>query len=79
MSHGIGKDINNPNIYVSSELTGKINLDIRDVFYQMLRTKILLLCIRMQQRLHLKMGLFYMTRTILKGYRYSSYITTIFS
>ncbi|MDA2433507.1 SpaA isopeptide-forming pilin-related protein [Bacillus cereus] len=32
MSHGIGKDINNPNIYVSSELTGKINLDIRDVF-----------------------------------------------
>ena len=53
MSHGIGK-INNPNIYVSSELTGKINLDIRDVFYQMLRTKILLLCIRMQQRLHLK-------------------------
>ena len=67
MSHGIGKDINNPNIYVSSELTGKINLDIRDVFYQMLRTKILLLCIRMQQRLHLKMGLFYMTRTILEG------------
>ncbi|EJR76913.1 SpaA isopeptide-forming pilin-related protein [Bacillus cereus] len=32
MSHGIGKDINNPNIYVSSELTGEINLDIRDVF-----------------------------------------------
>ncbi|MEH7669226.1 SpaA isopeptide-forming pilin-related protein [Bacillus sp. JJ689] len=32
MSHGIGKDINNPNIYVSSELIGKINLDIRDVF-----------------------------------------------
>ncbi|MFP3377647.1 SpaA isopeptide-forming pilin-related protein [Bacillus sp. SIMBA_069] len=32
MSYGIGKDINNPNIYVSSELTGKINLDIRDVF-----------------------------------------------
>ncbi|WP_242263964.1 collagen-binding domain-containing protein, partial [Bacillus cereus group sp. BfR-BA-01400] len=32
MSHGIGKDINNSNIYVSSELTGKINLDIRDVF-----------------------------------------------
>ncbi|RGP50132.1 SpaA isopeptide-forming pilin-related protein [Bacillus thuringiensis] len=32
MSHGIGKDINNLNIYVSSELTGKINLDIRDVF-----------------------------------------------
>ncbi|MEB9841391.1 SpaA isopeptide-forming pilin-related protein [Bacillus cereus] len=32
MSHGIGKDINNPIIYVSSELTGKINLDIRDVF-----------------------------------------------
>ncbi|MDA2383692.1 SpaA isopeptide-forming pilin-related protein [Bacillus cereus] len=32
MSHGIGKDINNPNIYVASELTGKINLDIRDVF-----------------------------------------------
>lgn len=32
MSDGIGKDINNPNIYVSSELTGKINLDIRDVF-----------------------------------------------
>ncbi|HHK5543670.1 TPA: SpaA isopeptide-forming pilin-related protein [Bacillus thuringiensis] len=32
MSHGIGKDINNPNIYVSSKLTGKINLDIRDVF-----------------------------------------------
>ncbi|HDR3654987.1 TPA: choice-of-anchor A family protein [Bacillus cereus] len=32
MSHGIGKDINNPNIYVSSELTGKNNLDIRDVF-----------------------------------------------
>ena len=24
MSHGIGKDINNPNIYVSSELTGKL-------------------------------------------------------
>ncbi len=56
MSHGIGKDINNPNIYVSSELTGKINLDIRDVFYRVLRTKILLLCIRMQQRLHLKWG-----------------------
>ncbi len=32
MSYGIGKDINNPNIYVSSELVGKINLDIRDVF-----------------------------------------------
>ncbi len=32
MSHGIGKDINNPNIYVSSELTGKISVDIRDVF-----------------------------------------------
>ncbi|PGU82035.1 SpaA isopeptide-forming pilin-related protein [Bacillus cereus] len=32
MSHGIGKDINNLNIYASSELTGKINLDIRDVF-----------------------------------------------
>ncbi|PEM23460.1 SpaA isopeptide-forming pilin-related protein [Bacillus wiedmannii] len=32
MSYGIGKDINNPNIYVSSELIGKINLDIRDVF-----------------------------------------------
>ncbi|HDR8094501.1 TPA: choice-of-anchor A family protein [Bacillus cereus] len=32
MSHGIGKDINNPNIYVSSELTEKINVDIRDVF-----------------------------------------------
>ncbi|MFB6434016.1 MSCRAMM family protein [Bacillus thuringiensis] len=32
MSYGIGKDINNSNIYVSSELTGKINLDIRDVF-----------------------------------------------
>ncbi|TFZ11325.1 SpaA isopeptide-forming pilin-related protein [Bacillus cereus] len=32
MSHGIGKDINNSNIYVSSELTGEINLDIRDVF-----------------------------------------------
>ncbi|MFE6587710.1 SpaA isopeptide-forming pilin-related protein, partial [Bacillus mobilis] len=32
MSYGIGKDINNPNIYVSSELSGKINLDIRDVF-----------------------------------------------
>ncbi|MGG1610795.1 SpaA isopeptide-forming pilin-related protein [Bacillus wiedmannii] len=32
MSYGMGKDINNPNIYVSSELTGKINLDIRDVF-----------------------------------------------
>ncbi|XLP24433.1 SpaA isopeptide-forming pilin-related protein [Bacillus toyonensis] len=32
MSFGIGKDINNPNIYVSSELTGKINLEIRDVF-----------------------------------------------
>ncbi|WP_336994234.1 SpaA isopeptide-forming pilin-related protein [Bacillus toyonensis] len=32
MSFGIGKEINNPNIYVSSELTGKINLEIRDVF-----------------------------------------------
>ncbi len=32
MSYGIGKDINNSNIYVSSELTGKNNLDIRDVF-----------------------------------------------
>ncbi|MDA1679577.1 SpaA isopeptide-forming pilin-related protein [Bacillus cereus group sp. TH152-1LC] len=32
MSYGIGKDINNPNIYVSSELVGKIDLDIRDVF-----------------------------------------------
>ncbi|MES5955176.1 SpaA isopeptide-forming pilin-related protein [Bacillus fungorum] len=32
MSYGIGKDINNPNIYVSSELIGEINLDIRDVF-----------------------------------------------
>ncbi|MEJ9111210.1 choice-of-anchor A family protein [Bacillus paramobilis] len=32
MSYGIGKDINNPNIYVSSELVGEINLDIRDVF-----------------------------------------------
>ncbi|PFR39939.1 MSCRAMM family protein [Bacillus cereus] len=32
MSHGIGKDINNPKIYVSSELTGKISVDIRDVF-----------------------------------------------
>ncbi|RKF52312.1 collagen-binding protein [Bacillus wiedmannii] len=32
MSYGIGKDINNPNIYVSSELVEKINLDIRDVF-----------------------------------------------
>ncbi len=32
MSYGIGKDTNNPNIYVSSELVGKINLDIRDVF-----------------------------------------------
>ncbi|MES5866520.1 SpaA isopeptide-forming pilin-related protein [Bacillus cereus group sp. RP32] len=32
MSYGIGKDINNPNIYVSSEMVGKINLDIRDVF-----------------------------------------------
>ncbi|MBP3972485.1 choice-of-anchor A family protein [Bacillus sp. WL1] len=32
MSYGIGKDINNPNIYISSELIGKINLDIRDVF-----------------------------------------------
>ncbi|EJR31619.1 collagen-binding domain-containing protein, partial [Bacillus mycoides] len=32
MSFGIGKDINNPNIYVSSELTGKTNLDVRDVF-----------------------------------------------
>ncbi|MGH1297947.1 MSCRAMM family protein [Bacillus pretiosus] len=32
MSYGIGKDINNPDIYVSSELVGKINLDIRDVF-----------------------------------------------
>ncbi|HDR7915402.1 TPA: choice-of-anchor A family protein [Bacillus wiedmannii] len=32
MSYGIGKDINNPNIYVSSELVGKINLDIKDVF-----------------------------------------------
>ncbi|WP_242296231.1 collagen binding domain-containing protein [Bacillus cereus group sp. BfR-BA-01326] len=32
MSYGIGKDINNPNIYVSSKLTGKINFDIRDVF-----------------------------------------------
>ena len=42
MSHGIGKDINNPNIYVSSELTGKISVDIRDVFCPMLRTKILL-------------------------------------
>ncbi|MGG0301762.1 SpaA isopeptide-forming pilin-related protein [Bacillus albus] len=32
MSYGIGKDINNPNIYVSSELVGKIDLNIRDVF-----------------------------------------------
>ncbi|MFB5583019.1 choice-of-anchor A family protein [Bacillus albus] len=32
MSYGIGKDINNPNIYISSELIGKIDLDIRDVF-----------------------------------------------
>ncbi len=32
MSYGIGKAINNPNIYVSSELVGKIDLDIRDVF-----------------------------------------------
>ncbi|MGG0705505.1 MSCRAMM family protein [Bacillus paramobilis] len=32
MSYGIGKDINNPNIYVSSEMVGEINLDIRDVF-----------------------------------------------
>ncbi|MGE6347702.1 MSCRAMM family protein [Bacillus mycoides] len=32
MSFGIGKDINNPNIYVSSGLTGKTNLDVRDVF-----------------------------------------------
>ncbi|MED1287145.1 SpaA isopeptide-forming pilin-related protein [Bacillus mycoides] len=32
MSFGIGKDINNPNIYVASELTGKTNLDVRDVF-----------------------------------------------
>ncbi|PFD71846.1 MSCRAMM family protein [Bacillus cereus] len=32
MSYGIGKDIINPNIYVSSKLTGEINLDIRDVF-----------------------------------------------
>ncbi|QPW48469.1 choice-of-anchor A family protein [Bacillus thuringiensis] len=32
MSFSIGKEINNPNIYVSSELTGKINLEIRDVF-----------------------------------------------
>lgn len=32
MSYGIGKDINNFNIYVLLELIGKINLDIRDVF-----------------------------------------------
>ncbi|PDZ16685.1 SpaA isopeptide-forming pilin-related protein [Bacillus anthracis] len=32
MSYGIGKDINNPNIYISSELIGKIDLDIRDFF-----------------------------------------------
>ncbi|PGU69671.1 hypothetical protein COD67_04195 [Bacillus cereus] len=32
MSFGIGGDINNPNIYVSSELTGKTKLDVRDVF-----------------------------------------------
>ncbi|MGE7881561.1 MSCRAMM family protein [Bacillus sp. NPDC094077] len=32
MSFGIGRDINNPNIYASSELTGKTKLDVRDVF-----------------------------------------------
>ncbi|MED3325494.1 SpaA isopeptide-forming pilin-related protein [Bacillus thuringiensis] len=39
MSYGIGKDINNSNIYVSSELTGKNNLDIRDVFLPSVKDK----------------------------------------
>ncbi|KFM99306.1 choice-of-anchor A family protein [Bacillus clarus] len=32
MSFGIGEDINNPNIYVSSGLTGKKTFDVSDVF-----------------------------------------------
>ena len=79
MSHGIGKDINNPNIYVSSELTGKINLDIRDVFLPNAKDKDFIVMYSDAIEVTFKMGLFYMTRTILKGYRYSSYITTIFA
>ncbi|MEX0416149.1 SpaA isopeptide-forming pilin-related protein [Bacillus sp. C30] len=32
MSFGIGEDVNNPNIYVSSGLTGKKTFDVRDVY-----------------------------------------------
>ncbi|MGW6192836.1 MSCRAMM family protein [Bacillus cereus] len=32
MSFGIGEDVNNPNIYVSSGLTGKKIFDVRDVY-----------------------------------------------
>ncbi|MDZ5608750.1 SpaA isopeptide-forming pilin-related protein, partial [Bacillus pseudomycoides] len=32
MSFGIGEDVNNPNIYVSSGLTGQSTLNVRDVF-----------------------------------------------
>lgn len=32
MSFGIGEDVNNPNIYVSSGLTGKKTFDVKDVY-----------------------------------------------
>ncbi|QTR75467.1 choice-of-anchor A family protein [Bacillus cytotoxicus] len=32
MSYGIGEDMKNPNIYVSSEMTGKSSLEVRDVY-----------------------------------------------
>ncbi|PFK46558.1 hypothetical protein COI93_04240 [Bacillus cereus] len=32
MTFGLGEDVNNPNIYISSGLTGKQTLDVRDVF-----------------------------------------------
>ncbi|PFR30652.1 hypothetical protein COK19_04685 [Bacillus cereus] len=39
MTFGIGEDVNNPNIYVSSGLTGKPTLDVSDVFFPNVKDK----------------------------------------